>query len=139
MADDFEEGAFNSNGIEVTADGDLIIVSQGLLYLVDPEEGSSIRIDLGPDVVLEGGDGLAFTSDNSKLLCAGNFSGVLYAVALANDNLSGTVTSATSPLLRIGTTVVEYNDLAYIVNARFDLRSEAAQLAYEVIELEVPE
>jgi sugar lactone lactonase YvrE len=112
--------SFNSNGIEASPNGkDLIIVnsSSGLLYRVDPLSGEATVIDLGGASVTMG-DGLLL--HGRTLYVVRNGINQIVVVKLAPDLSSGTVVGTlTQPNFDVPTTIAEFGNALYVVNARF--------------------
>jgi sugar lactone lactonase YvrE len=111
---------FNSNGIEASPNGkDLIIVnsSSGLLYRVDPLSGEATTIDLGGASVSMG-DGLLL--HGRTLYVVRNRINQIAVVTLAPDLSSGAVVGViTQPNFDVPTTIAEFGNALYVVNARF--------------------
>lgn len=111
--------AFNTNGIEATEDGTLIIVKSGTgqLFTVDPETGESAEIDLGGESVTNG-DGILLIG--TTLYVVQNQDNKIAVVELADDLSSGAIsTTLTNPNFDVPTTVAEVDGTLYAVNARF--------------------
>jgi sugar lactone lactonase YvrE len=111
---------FNANGIEATPNGKTLIVvnsGQGVLYRVNPDTGEAKRIDLGGEVVTAG-DGLLL--DGKTLYVMRNQLNLIAVVRLSNDYTSGQVVGGiTNPAFRVPTTISEFGNALYAVNARF--------------------
>ena len=111
---------FNSNGIDAAPSGaSLILVNSvlGALYRVDPDTGYATVIDLGGDSV-PGGDGILL--DGNTLYVVQNALDQIAVVALNAGYTSGEVMAPlTSTFFRTPTTVAEFGDSLYAVNARF--------------------
>lgn len=111
---------FNANGIEATPNGKTLIVvnsGQGALYKVDPNTGAANRIDLGGEVVTAG-DGLLL--DGKTLYVMRNQLNLIAVVRLSNDYTSGQVVGGiTNPAFRVPTTLADFGNVLYAVNARF--------------------
>jgi hypothetical protein len=121
LTGDFQQGPSNSsNGIEATPNGkELIIVnsSLGLLYRVDPLSGEATVIDLGGASVTMG-DGLLL--HGRTLYVVRNRINQIVVVKLAPDLSSGTVLGTlTQPNFDVPTTIAEFGNALYVVNARF--------------------
>jgi hypothetical protein len=111
---------FNVNGIDATPDGSTLIVVQsntGKLFTVDPQTGVTSEIDLGVDDVISG-DGLLL--DGFDLYVVQNFLNIVAKVRLGSDLSSGVVVSRTTDDgFDVPTTVAEFGNRLYLVNARF--------------------
>jgi hypothetical protein len=129
----FVAGAFNGNGIE--AKGDTLILvngATGLLYMVDPSTGVATSIDLGGASV-PNGDGILL--DGKALYVVQNFANQIGVVELSPDLSSGSVGDPiVSNQFRIPTTVAEFGNSLYAVNARFDVLP-APNEDYEVVQV----
>lgn len=125
--------AFNANGIAATPDGkDLIVVNStvGALFRVNPDTGEARRIDLGGATVTNG-DGLWL--DGKTLYVVRNFLNQIAVVELDHDLSIGQVTGViTNPAFRIPTTVAEFGNALYAVNARFNT-PPGPDVEYEVV------
>lgn len=111
---------FNSNGIDATPDGTSLILahsSRGELYLLEPGTGYATLIDLGGESV-PAGDGILL--DGKTLYVVQNTLDQIAVVALDPGYTSGEVMDPlTSIFFRTPTTVAEFGDSLYAVNARF--------------------
>ena len=118
----FVPGSFNANGIEATPNGKWLIVvnsATGTLYRVDPETGFASAIDLGTGAV-PSGDGLLL--DGKTLYVVQNFLNQIAIVELDRTFSTGEIVGTiTNPDFRIPTTVAEFGNALYAVNARFDV------------------
>lgn len=143
LSGDFVQGPnFNANGIDATPNGKTLIVVQsntGQLFAVDPASGNADRIELtGGDVAA--GDGILL--DGKTLYVVQNQLNQVAVVALSPDLGSGTITATlTSPptnpeLLQVPTTIAEFGNRLYAVNARFNLpEADRPTAAYNVVQL----
>ncbi|MGQ0604065.1 MAG: SMP-30/gluconolactonase/LRE family protein [Anaerolineales bacterium] len=135
LTGDWEQvpNAFNANGIAATPNGKHLIVvnsTVGALYRVDPDTGEASRIDLGGETVASG-DGLLL--DGKTLYVVRNFLNQIAVVELDKDLSTGEVTGTiTNPAFRIPTTVAEFGNALYTVNARFDV-TPGPDVEYEVV------
>jgi hypothetical protein len=116
----FESTFPNVNGIDATPDGSTLVIVQsntGELFTVDPSSGETSEIDLGGgDVAF--GDGILL--DGKTLYVVQNFLNQVATVALAPDLTSGEVVGHTpDDGFDIPTTVAEFGNALYVVNARF--------------------
>jgi len=123
---------FNVNGIVATPDGESLIVVQsstGLLYRVDPLTGIAEIIDLGGELVTNG-DGLWL--DGRTLYVVRNQLNRIAVVELDPTLTTGEyVEDITSPYFDIPTTVAEFGNALYAVNARFSTPILGAE--YQVV------
>jgi len=114
-------GGFNANGIDATPDGSALIVvntGQGTLYKVDPTSGLADLLDLGGASV-PNGDGILL--DGKMLYVVQNFLNQIAVIKLAPDLSSGELISLIqNPAFKIPTTLTEFGERLYAVNARFD-------------------
>lgn len=136
LGGDFEMvGTFNANGIEATADGSQLIIvnsTSGNLYRVDPDSGVATLIDLGGDSVASG-DGILL--DGHTLYVVRNFLNQIAVVELAPDLTSGEIVNVlTDGDFDIPTTVTQFGDSLYAVNARFTTPPEATA-EYDIVRL----
>ena len=113
---------FGLNGIRDLPDGDLLVVSRGVLYVVDPRTGVADRLEQN-GVALRGGDGLEL--DGRTLYVVNGYGGDEVVQLLLNQSYSSTsVTTVldeddtTSELDRPTTGALVGGDL-YVVNGRF--------------------
>lgn len=134
FGDDFQfvSGAFNANGIDATPNGQSLIVvnsTMGLLYRVDPTSGEATEIDLGGDTV-RAGDGILL--DGQTLYVVQNQFNQISVVKLAPDLSSGEVVDTiTDSDFDVPTTVAEFGNSLYAVNARFGTDPTGAD--YDVV------
>lgn len=117
---EFVPGAFNTNGIDAPPDGEYLIIvnsSTGLLYGVDPETGDASEIDLGGEIVTSG-DGILL--DGRTLYVVRNSLNQIAVVELDPGATEGEIVDTiTDPAFDIPTTVAEFGNALYAVNARF--------------------
>jgi sugar lactone lactonase YvrE len=110
----------NANGIVATPDGgSLIIVNSalGVLYEVDPGTGLATAIDVG-GAALTMCDGLLL--DGRTLYVVRNRLNEIVVIELSADLSSGTVVDViTDPNFDTPTTLAQFGDRLYAVNARF--------------------
>ena len=111
---------FNLNGIDATPNGRTLVVVQsnlGRLFTVDPRTGVADEIDLGGETVTAG-DGILL--DGMTLYVVRNQQNRIAVVRLARDLGSGTLlTHLTHPDFSVPTTIAEFGQRLYAVNARF--------------------
>jgi sugar lactone lactonase YvrE len=125
---------FNANGIEATPNGKTLIVvnsGQGNLYRVNPDTGEAKLMDLGGASVTAG-DGLLL--DGKTLYVVRNQLNRIAVVRLSNDLSSGQVEGEdiTNPAFRVPTTIAEFGNSLYAVNARFGVPNPA-EADYDVV------
>jgi DNA-binding beta-propeller fold protein YncE len=122
---EFEEGAFNANGIDAPFGGGVVLVvnsTLGTLYWVEPETGRAVEIDLGEDT-LTNGDGILL--DGDTVYVVQNQKNQIAVVRLDASLLSGVVVRhITDDNFDVPTTVGDYYDFLYAVNARFGTSPE---------------
>ena len=121
MSGDWTQASgFNANGIEATPSGETLIVvnsGQGTLFNVNPDNGEAKLIDLDGASV-SAGDGLLL--DGKTLYVVRNQRNEIAVVQLAPDFTSGELTDTISnTAFDIPTTVTEFGNRLYAVNARF--------------------
>lgn len=137
LTGDFELAAgFNTNGIDATPNGKTLVIVQsnlGRLYTVDPGTGAADRIELtGGDVTL--GDGILL--DGKTLYVVQNRLNRVAVVVVTRKLTAGTITGfLTDPALDVPTTIAEFKNAIYAVNARFGTPSPATA-SYSVVRLE---
>ncbi len=129
----FVPGAFNTNGIDATPNGDSLVIvnsTRGELYHVDPETGIASLIDLGGDAV-PSGDGILL--DGKTLYVVQNRLNKIAVVQLNAKLTAGEVVGQiTDPAFRVPTTVAEFGNSLYAVNARFGTPPEP-DTEYEIV------
>lgn len=124
---------FNTNGIDAPPNGEFIIVvnsSTGLLYKVDPATGDATEIDLGGDT-LEAGDGILL--DGKTLYVIQNRMDLLTVILHEQGATQGEVVGGiTNPNFDVPTTIAEFGNALYAVNARFGV-SNPEDAEYNVV------
>lgn len=132
----FFPGEFNANGIVATPSGKtLIIVNSfaGSLYTVDRDTGAAAEIDLGSGNVISG-DGMLI--DGKTIYVVQNFLNQISVVDLSSDFSSGIVSDViTDSDFMIPTTVAEFGNSLYAVNARFDVPA-GPLVEYDVVRVD---
>ncbi len=130
----------NANGIDATPDGrHLVIVNlcTGQLYRVDPTSGHASRIDLGGDALFLG-DGILL--DGHELFVVQNLLNQIAVVELAPDLTRGVVARViTDADFRVPSTIAEFGNALYAVNARFDVADPTVpnpDVEFEVVRVE---
>jgi hypothetical protein len=117
---EFVEDAFNTNGVDAPFGGGVVLIvnsTLGSLYWVEPDTGRAVEIDLGEDTVTNG-DGILL--DGDTVYVVQNQLNQIAAVRLDPSLLSGDVVRAiTHEDFDVPTTVGDYYDYLYAVNARF--------------------
>ena len=123
---------FNANGITATPDGKSLIIVQsntGLLHRVDPSSGITTLIDLNAALVTNG-DGILL--DGQTLYVSRNQLNKIAVVKLDPSLATGDyVGDIESPEFKIQTTIAEFGNSLYAVNARFGEPIEGTQ--YQVV------
>ncbi|HET9909616.1 MAG TPA: hypothetical protein VFQ23_23415, partial [Anaerolineales bacterium] len=112
----------------------LIIVNstEGALYTVDPNTGIATRIDLGTGAV-PAGDGILL--QGKTLYVVQNQLNQIAVVKLSTDLSSGTIEETiTSPNFRVPTTIAQFGNSLYAVNARFGT-PPTPDTEYEVVQV----
>jgi len=131
----FVPGEFNANGIEAAPDGESLIIvnsSTGELYRVDPETGFAALIDLGGETVLNG-DGILL--DGKTLYVVRNRQNEIAVVRLNPELTAGQIMAPiTDPLFDVPTTIAEFDDFLYAVNARFGTPA-TPETEYEIVQV----
>jgi sugar lactone lactonase YvrE len=111
---------FNVNGIDATPNGRTLVVVQsnlGKLFTVDSRTGVADEIDLAGETVTAG-DGILL--DGKTLYVVRNQQNRIAVVRLSRDLSSGTLlTHLTHPDFSVPTTIAEFGQRLYAVNARF--------------------
>jgi hypothetical protein len=130
---EFEEGAFNANGIDAPFGGGVVMIvhsTQGILYWVEPDSGRAVAIDLGEDTVTNG-DGILL--DGDTVYVVQNQLNQIAEVRLDPSLLSGVVVrTITDDNFDVPTTVDDYYGYLFAVNARFSTTPEE-DTEYQVV------
>lgn len=115
-------GAFNANGIVVTADGRSLLVvnaETGRLYRIRVGSGAVSRVQVTGGA-LTGGDGLVLL-DSNVLYVVRNALNRITEIQLSPDHAKGRVVSTTtSPSFDFPTTAAVAGDRLLVVNSQFD-------------------
>jgi sugar lactone lactonase YvrE len=131
----FVPDAFNTNGIEALPNGKTLIIvhsSRGELYTVNPETGDASLIDLGGGSV-PSGDGILL--DGRTLYVVQNFLNQISVVQLDSRLTTGVIeTTLTDPDFDIPTTVAQFGDFLYAVNAKFTT-PPTPDTPYEIVQV----
>jgi hypothetical protein len=126
---------FGANGIDATQKGDVLVIthtSLGIVCRVDPQSGSATQIDLGGNTV-DSGDGVLL-SGNTLYVVQAQLNQIA-VIDLAPDLFSGVLSNViTNPNFRIPTTLDEFGNSLYAVNARFDIPPEP-DTEYNIVKL----
>jgi hypothetical protein len=125
----FQAGTFNANGIRELPGGDLVVVSGGGLYLVDPDTGVADRIEVSGRQ-LTGGDGLELRG--RTLYVVNGYGGdEVVVLRLSGDGRSATTTGViaerSSEQLDRPTTAALVAGSLYVVNGRFSMAGPATE------------
>jgi hypothetical protein len=122
LGGDFVQGmGFNINGIDATADGKTLVMVKsgtGELFRVDPTTGEATLIDLGGDAV-PNGDGILLDGGKTLYVVQNQLNQI--AVVELDPTLSSgsVVRTITDDDFDVPTTMAEFGDALYAVNARF--------------------
>ena len=131
------DGEFNANGIELTPDGDDLLIVNGFLgtlYRVDPGSGEASLVDLGGGSVVNG-DGLVLSG--RTLYVVQNFSNQISVLRLDRRASRGEVVRVlTDSSLDIPATAALVKGALYVTNARFTTPT-TPDTAYWVLRLPV--
>lgn len=128
----FVPNAFNANGIAATPNGKMLVIvnsSLGTLYWVNPQTGHATQIDLGGAAV-PNGDGILL--DGITLYVVQNFLNQISVIEFRSPTSGEIVNVITDPAFRIPTTVDDFGNALYVVNARFNVPPEP-DTEYEVV------
>jgi sugar lactone lactonase YvrE len=116
-------GAFRTNGIVATPNGDdLFVVSGAQLYRIDTATYTPVLVDLG-GATLPNADGLLL--DGKTLYVVQNMLNRIAVIELASDYQSGEVTGlltqpfASSAATKVPTTIAKFGNALYAVTAGF--------------------
>ena len=135
LGGDFESipGAFNANGIDAPPNGEYLIVvnsTAGKLYSVDPASGSASLIDLGGETVTAG-DGILL--DGRTLYVVRNRFNRIAVVRLDPGAARGEIVrEITDSRFDVPTTIAEFGNALYAVNARFGV-DDPGNASYDVV------
>jgi len=136
LGGDFVQGpGFNANGIDATPDGKTLVIVQsgaGQLFAVDPATGHADRIELsGGDVMF--GDGILL--DGKRLYVVQNQLNRVAVIDLSPQLTSGRIAGhVTNAAFDVPTTIAEFGNRLYAVNARFGT-PDPGSAAYNVVQL----
>jgi sugar lactone lactonase YvrE len=126
---------FNANGIAATGNGRTLIVmntGQAAAYLVDPVSGAARRI--ASDVPLTDGDGILLSG--RQLIVVQNLLNRLAVLQISPDLSTATLqTTLTDTDLDVPTTVAEFGNSLYVVNAKFPT-PPTATTPYEIVKVQ---
>jgi sugar lactone lactonase YvrE len=114
------QAGFNTNGIDATPGGRVLVIVQsntGLLFTVDPRSGVTRKIDLGTETV-PNGDGILLRG--RTLFVVQNQLNLIARIKLRHDLSAGRVLERISdPDFDVPTTIASFRGQLYVVNARF--------------------
>jgi sugar lactone lactonase YvrE len=131
-------GAFNLNGIDATRSGKWLVAVQsvnGRLYRINPQTGVARLISLGGESV-PNGDGILL--DGRRLYVVQNQLNLVAVISLRPGLLSGRVlTRLSDPDFSVPTTIDDFGNRLYAVNARFGI-PDPDTAAYQVVQLRKP-
>jgi sugar lactone lactonase YvrE len=113
------EAGFNANGIDAVPNGKTLVLVQtnvGKVFTVDPVTGVADEIELDQAVTF--GDGILL--DGKTLYVVRNQQNRIAVIRLAPDLSAGSVLDhIVDPALDVPTTIAEFGNSLYAVNARF--------------------
>lgn len=117
-------GEFNANGIDSSPNDNYLIVvnsTTGILYRVDPISGNADEVDLGGEV-LTAGDGVLL--DGRTLYVVRNRLNVVVEIRLDHAAAEGEIVrEITDSRFDVPTTITDFGNAIYAVNARFGIDS----------------
>jgi sugar lactone lactonase YvrE len=129
---------FNANGIAATPNGKQLIIvnsSLGTLYLVDPQTGNAVLIDLNGGSV-PFGDGILL--QGHTLYVVQNSLNQIAVVQLNPQLTSGEIVrNDTNASFHVPTTITRFGNTLYAVNAKFDI-PPTPDTPYEVVRVAQP-
>jgi sugar lactone lactonase YvrE len=130
----FVPAQFNANGIDATPNGKWLIVVNsylGTLYRVDPDTGYATLIDLDGETV-ERGDGILL--DGKTLYVVQNAFNQIAVVRLNRCLTTGEIVNLIDDYpFDVPTTIAEFGNALYAVNARFGTVPDPDTASYDVI------
>lgn len=130
---------FNLNGIDATPSGKTLIAVQtatARLYRINPKTGAATTIQLANGESVPNGDGILL--DGKTLHVVQNRDNAVAVIDLAPDLGSGTVrTRLTDPDFSVPTTIDDFGNRLYAVNARFGVDNPDS-VDYQVVQLRKP-
>ncbi len=128
-----------ANGIDATKNGEYLILANtelGEIYRVYPNTGEAKRIDLGGNLI-PFVDGILL--DGHILYGVQNFLNQVAVIKLSDDLLKGEIVEViTHPKFGIPTTVAEFGNQLYLVNAHFDVAPPSGtfpEVEFEVVKV----
>jgi sugar lactone lactonase YvrE len=125
-----------SNGIDATPNGKYLILAstdRGEIYRVDPVSGETVLINLG-GILLPFADGILL--DGKTLYVVQNLMNQIAVIELNDELNAGTlVKTITSSEFGIPTTIAEFGNRLYALNAHFDIAPPGG--IYPDVEFEV--
>lgn len=122
----FIEGAFNSNGIETSVDGQSLLLvnsATGTLFRIDPETGNTLAVDIanGSNDSLLNGDGL-IRIKNKLYVVQGLPENKVSVLKLNRQSTQAVIKNTIeSNLFRGVATATLFQGSLFLVNARFDV------------------
>jgi sugar lactone lactonase YvrE len=139
LTGDFDQvPGFNTNGIDATPNGKWLLIVQsatGKLFRVNPQSGETVSIDLGGGSVPRG-DGILL--DGKTLYVVQNTLNQIAVIHLTPDLTAGQITDyVTSADFDVPTTIAEFGNVLYAVNARFSTPPTPTTI-YDVVRVTKP-
>jgi sugar lactone lactonase YvrE len=133
------DGAFNLNGIDATPNGKTLVAVQstgGKLYRINPATGAATLIQLANGESVPRGDGILL--DGKTLYVVQNTDNAVAVIDLSANLGSGTVrTRLTDGEFKVPTTIDDFGNRLYAVNARFGV-GDPANADFDVVQLRKP-